>query len=72
MNTYTANPIWLLSAAPIVLFAVAGIVLVAVQIREYACHRQDLRFKRELIEQGYSVDEIERLIAGKNNLPSSR
>ena len=71
MNTDSVNPIWLLSVAPILIFAVAGIVLVAVQIRQYACHLQDLRFKRELIEQGFSVDEIERLIAGKNNLPSS-
>ena len=67
MNTDTVNPIWLLSAAPIAIFAVAGIVLVAVQIRQYASHVQDLRFKRDLVEVGFSVDEVERLIAAQNS-----
>ena len=72
MNTDTVNPIWILSTAPILIFGIAGLVLIAVQIRQYACHLQDLRFKRELIEQGFSVDDIERLMAGKTNPPSAQ
>lgn len=33
------------------------------QIRKYACHRQDVELKRELVERGLSVDEIERILA---------
>ncbi len=35
------------------------------QIRKYACHRQDLDFKREMIDRGMSVDEVERLVQAK-------
>jgi hypothetical protein len=33
------------------------------QIRKYACHRQEVELKRELVERGLSVDEIERILA---------
>lgn len=31
-------------------------------IRKYACHRKDVELKRELVERGLSVDEIERIV----------
>ena len=33
------------------------------QIRKYACHRHDVELKRELVERGLSVEEIERILA---------
>lgn len=35
------------------------------QIRKYACHRRDADLKRELVERGLGIDEIERIIAAK-------
>jgi hypothetical protein len=35
---------------------------IAVQIRRYGCHRQDIDFKRELIDRGLSAEEIERIV----------
>lgn len=32
------------------------------QIRKFACHRQELDFKREMIDRGMSVEEVERLV----------
>ena len=36
------------------------------QVRRYTCHRQELDFKRELVERGLSIDEIERILAAKS------
>ena len=35
---------------------------IAKQIRKYASHRQDVDFKREMVERGLEIDEIERLV----------
>jgi len=35
---------------------------VAKQIREWACHRQELEFKRELVERGMTAEEIVKVI----------
>jgi hypothetical protein len=53
----------------IVLIASAAGVLssIAKQIRKYASHRQEIELKRELVERGLSVDEIERIIAAKGS-----
>ena len=39
---------------------------IAKQIRMYATHRADVNLKRELVERGLSVDEIERVMAAKS------
>jgi hypothetical protein len=45
---------------------VAGVLSgIVKQIRMYASHRQELEFKRELVERGLSVDEIERIVSAK-------
>lgn len=36
---------------------------IAKEIRKYACHRQLIDFKRELVERGLGGDEIERIVA---------
>jgi hypothetical protein len=44
--------------------SVAGVLSsIAKQFRKYACHRQDIDFKRELVDRGLPADEIERIIA---------
>jgi hypothetical protein len=40
------------------------------QIRKYACYRRDIDLKRELVERGLSVDEIERIVAAKGTAAS--
>jgi hypothetical protein len=47
--------------------AVSGlIVTVATQIQKYASLRHELDFKREMIDRGMSVEEIERLVRAKS------
>jgi hypothetical protein len=38
---------------------------IATQIRRYGCHRQDIEFKRELVDRGLSAEEIERIVAAQ-------
>jgi hypothetical protein len=37
------------------------------QIRKYGCYRRDVDLKRDLVERGLSVDEIERIVAAKSS-----
>lgn len=47
--------------------SVAGVIgTIAKQVRKFACHRVEMQLKRELVERGLSVDEIERVIAAKS------
>jgi hypothetical protein len=39
---------------------------IAKQARIYASHRADVQLKRELVERGLSVEEIERVVAAKS------
>jgi hypothetical protein len=41
------------------------------QLRKYACYRRDIDLKRELVERGFGVEEIERIIAAKGAATSS-
>jgi hypothetical protein len=51
----------------IVLFGCGASVLgaIATQIRKYGCHRQDIDFKRELVERGLLAEEIERIVVAQ-------
>ena len=40
----------------------SAIGAIAWQISTFACHRQELAFKRELVERGLSAEEIERIV----------
>ena len=50
-----------------VLIGTAGgvISLIVNQIGSYVTHRADLQLKRELVERGLSVEEIERIVSAK-------
>jgi hypothetical protein len=52
----------------IVLFVIGGSLCgeIARQIRRFACHRQELDFKRELIDRGLSAQEIELIVRAHN------
>ncbi len=48
-----------------VIFGAGIITSLFKQIRKFACHRQELEFKREMVDRGMSVEEIERLVQAK-------
>jgi hypothetical protein len=51
--------------------AVASIIKgIAKYMRQYACHRNDLEFKRDLLDRGMSAGEIEQVIRARS--PSSK
>ena len=52
----------------VVLFGTAAglIGTIAKQMRKWACHRQDMEFKRELLDRGMGVDEIERVVRARS------
>ena len=35
------------------------------QIRKYACHRQELEFKREMLDRGMSVEEVDQVVRAR-------
>ena len=43
---------------------------IAKQIRKYGCYRQEVALKRDLVERGLSVDEIERVVGAKSSSTS--
>ena len=40
------------------------------QFRKYVSHRNELEFKRDLVERGLTIDEIERIVAAKSSSAS--
>ena len=48
----------------------SAVTSIAKQIRKYACHRNEVEFKRDLVERGLSIDEIERIIVAKGSATS--
>jgi hypothetical protein len=43
--------------------AAAGVITtISAEIRKYFCRREELEFKRELVDRGMSADEIERVV----------
>ena len=53
----------------VVIALIAGVVgvvaIIAVLISRLASHRAELEFKRDLVERGLSIDEIERVVSAK-------
>jgi hypothetical protein len=49
-----------------IVFASGIITSVAKQVRKYACLRHELNFKRELLDRGMSVDEIEQVVKARS------
>ncbi len=50
----------------VMISVVAGVLTTLItQIRKYAGHRQELEFKREMLDRGLSVDEIEQIVQAK-------
>ena len=51
----------------VIICVISGtITSIAKQIRKFGCHRNETLLKRELVERGLSVEEIERVIAAKS------
>jgi len=52
-----------LSLMGLSMFAFGTLTAIVTQIRKFADHALDVRFKRDLVERGLSVEEIERVLA---------
>jgi hypothetical protein len=51
----------------VLICVISGVITsIAKQLRKFGCHRNETMLKRELVERGLSVDEIERVIAAKS------
>lgn len=54
------------------IFAVAGVITsVSKQIRKYACYRQELEFKREMLDRGMTIEEIQEIVRSNTDKSSS-
>lgn len=40
------------------------------QVRKYACHRQELDFKRELLDRGMSIEEVDQIVRAGSDGPN--
>ncbi len=58
---------WNMIVLVVMIGSVAGVVsTIAKQTRKYASHRAEINLKRDLVERGLSVDEIERIVTVKS------
>ena len=45
------------------IFAVSSVIASVVkQVRKFICHRQEIEFKREMLDRGMSAEEIESVV----------
>lgn len=49
-----------------IIFGTGIITSIAKQIRKYFCLREELEFKREMIDRGMTPDEVEKLVNCKS------
>jgi hypothetical protein len=57
---------WNMVVLVVMLGSLAGVITtVVVQIGQYASHRADVNLKRDLVDRGLSVEEIERIVSAK-------
>ena len=62
------GPPWNMIVLVMLISCIASVVkVIAKQSRAYASHRAEMNLKRELVERGLSVDEIERVIAARSS-----
>jgi hypothetical protein len=52
---------------PLAFITIAFLAVVVKEVRKYASHRHELDAKRDMVERGLSVEEIERVIAAKTS-----
>ena len=54
--------------AIVLICSVAGIFAsIATQARKYACHRQELEFKQEMVDRGMTAEEIDQICRAKTD-----
>jgi len=64
---------WGMIITVVLIGCLTGVIMnITDEIRKYACHREDVQLKRELVERGLSVDEIERIVAARTNAPPGK
>ena len=42
------------------------------QLRKFACHRQELNFKRDLLDRGLTADEVEQIVQAHGSAVESQ
>jgi hypothetical protein len=63
------DPPWNMIVLVMLISCVASVIkVIAKQSRAYASHRAEMNLKRDLVERGLSVDEIERIIAARSSI----
>lgn len=59
---------WGMIITVVLIGCAAGVIgTVAGEIRKYACHRKDVELKRDLVERGLTVEEVERIVGTKKS-----
>ncbi|MCA9230610.1 MAG: hypothetical protein KDA57_08160 [Planctomycetales bacterium] len=48
-----------------IIFGTGLVTSVVKQIRKYACYRQEVEFKRDLLDRGMTVEEVERVVSAQ-------
>jgi hypothetical protein len=62
------GPPWNMIVLVVLISCIASVFkAIAKQSRFYATHRAEVNLKRDLVERGLSVDEIERVIAARSS-----
>jgi hypothetical protein len=56
----------------LIVMAASLVGTIATQVRKWACHRQEIEFKRELLDRGMGVEEIERMVQAKSSTSDSK
>ena len=59
------SPFNMIVLVVVVSCGVGLVTSLAKQLRKYACHKQELDFKRELLDRGMSTEEIERVVRAR-------
>jgi hypothetical protein len=62
---FSSENVWVL--VPLGFMSIGLFTALAAQVRKYASHRHELEFKRDLVERGLSIDEIERVVAARSS-----
>jgi len=55
-----------LPEALVIVFGTVLAVTIAMQIGRYMSYRQELDFKREMIDRGMSIEEVEQLLTAQS------
>jgi cell division protein FtsL len=56
----------------VIVMAASIVKTIAKETRRFACHRQELELKRELLDRGMGAEEIERVVKARGPASESK